>query len=505
MHDPKYDLIPEPKARPERADGRFLQRLLLAVAATSLLVLAALYGPLLIQNQPLAAAPGEQTSSAVANGSEAQLFQVGATSLIDDQEALADLYDFVVPSVVNIQVTGGAGSAQLPFGLPDGESPLQRSQGTGFIYDNSGHIITNNHVVEDAEAVLVIFYNGFWSEAEVVATDPQADLAVLKVTPPEGFVWRPLPLAAADQLRVGHTVIAIGNPFGLESTMTTGVVSAVGRGLPVGDAGSNRYTLPDVIQTDAAINPGNSGGPLINLRGEVVGVNFAIESPVRGNSGVGFTIPVSIVRRVIPALIEQGRFEYAFLGLSGSTISPELAKNLDLPNTLLGVYVATVIAGGPSEAAGLLGASETIAADEGGEIQIGGDIIVAIDGEQVRSFEDLVGYLVTEAAPGQSVTLSVLRDDVEIQVSVELGRRPGLTASSRLRQSGEVNARQAIAIASEFVTDEDLLEGEITEKVATPETRGGEEVWVVDLSDDSKTVTVIVSKATGEVLDHSVE
>src|SRR5690606_10746222 len=168
------------------------------------------------------------------------------------------------------------------FGLRDGEEgPLQEGQGSGLIYDDQGHIVTNNHVVEDAESVLVVFSSGYWAEAEVVAADPLADLAVLRVTPPEGIEWRPLPLAEPDSLRVGYTVIAIGNPFGLDGTMTTGIVSALGRGVPVGESLTSRYTLPDVVQTDAAINPGNSGGPLIDLSGRVVGVNFAIRSQVR--------------------------------------------------------------------------------------------------------------------------------------------------------------------------------------------------------------------------------
>ncbi|MCB1513094.1 MAG: trypsin-like peptidase domain-containing protein, partial [Hyphomicrobiaceae bacterium] len=196
-----------------------------------------------------------------------------------------------------------------------------------------------------AEEVTVVFSNGFWADAEVVATDPQADLAVIKVAPPAGMDWQPLPIAA-ETLRVGHTVIAMGNPFGLEGTMTIGIVSAIGRGMPVGALGEARYTLPDIIQTDAAINPGNSGGPLINLAGEVVGVNFAIESAVRSNSGVGFTIPAAIVQRVVPALIADGQYDYAYLGLSGRTIDAEVARAFDFPNTLTGVYVAEVVPGG---------------------------------------------------------------------------------------------------------------------------------------------------------------
>ncbi len=226
----------------------------------------------------------------------------------------------------------------------------------------------------------LIFSNGFWANAEVVATDPQADLAVIKVTPPEGMDWRPLTLADPTTLRVGHSVIAIGNPFGLDGTMTSGIVSALGRGIPLGDGNTTNYTLPDVIQTDAAINPGNSGGPLLDLSGSVVGVNFAIRSQERANAGVGFAIPVSIVRRVVPALIEDGRYAYAYLGLSGSSINPFLADALELPANHLGVYVATVIPGGPSDDAGIQGGSETVTDDNGFEFERGGDIVTAVDG-----------------------------------------------------------------------------------------------------------------------------
>ena len=221
-------------------------------------------------------------------------------------------------------------ASELPQDTPN---QPQTGEGSGFIYDNEGHIVTNNHVVEGATKVVVIFSNGMWAKADVVATDPQADLAVVKVTPPAGMEWKPLAVADDGTLKVGHTVIAIGNPFGLENTMTTGIVSALGRCFPTGAFGASRYSLPDVIQTDAAINPGNSGGPLLDLNGNVVGVNFAIESAPGSNSGVGFAIPVSIVKRVVPELIKDGKFNYAYLGLQGSTITPQLAETLGLETT----------------------------------------------------------------------------------------------------------------------------------------------------------------------------
>ena len=472
-----------------------------ALLLTLTLVLAAFYAPLLWEMQSISAEP----AAAPARFQAAQTVPVNP-EMLANQEALADLYDQITPSVVSIQVAARATTMEIPgFNIPQDEAPLQQGQGSGFIYDNEGHIVTNNHVVDGAEAVTVLFSNGFWADAEVVATDPQADLAVIKVTPPSGMDWRPLPIAAADSLRVGHSVIAMGNPFGLEGTMTIGIVSAIGRGMPVGQLGESTYTLPEIIQTDAAINPGNSGGPLINLAGEVVGVNFAIESAVRSNSGVGFTIPASIVQRVVPALIADGKYDYAYLGLSGRTIDPELAHQLDFPNTLTGVYVAEVVEGGPSAAAGMQGVTQRVLGNNSdNEISAGGDIITAINEMPVRRFEDLVGYLVTKATPGETVTLTVLRDDETIQVPVTLGSRPSTSSRAAAPSlEGPVSARQAIGIAVEATSES--LTGDIEDRVATQETQAGREVWVVELSTADQTATVIIDRLTGEVLEANVE
>jgi serine protease Do len=499
--DPNYRLVPATE-RPR--SNSYFPRIALVALLALILVLGAVYAPLLWTHVPVTASPG-------ATLLEAQSLQVDA-SLLQDQDALAQLYEQIAPSVVNIRVTKevSANLGNLPFpnipgfpNLPEGELPQQRGQGSGFIYDNEGHIVTNNHVVDGATEVVVVFSNGQWADGEVVATDPQSDLAVVKVASPNGFAWRPLPLANPDNLKVGHSVIAMGNPFGLENTMTTGIVSALGRGMPVGQLGSTNYTLPDVIQTDAAINPGNSGGPLVNLAGEVVGVNFAIESATRSNSGVGFTIPVSIVQRVVPALIANGKFDYAYLGLSGTSIGPEVAKGLELNNETLGVYVSGVVPNGPSEAAGIRGAER--AASTGGSatgVQRGGDIITAIDGQAVRRFEDLVAYLVTKAAPGQQITLSILRNGEPLEIDVVLGTRPGLEESTPVQVEGPVSARQAMGIAVDAVRDS--LDGPITERTATPDVRNGQDVWVVELSTDSQTATVVVSRDTGEVMELSI-
>lgn len=472
----------------------------LAVVGAGLIVFGALAAPLAWQTLSASANPMRTTVAAPA-------LQLDS-SLNEDQNALAALYDAVAPSVVNIQVESVASLGDLPqipgFQLPQGDMPLQQGEGSGFIYDNEGHIVTNNHVVEGAQKVIVNFNNGMWARAEVVATDPQADLAVIKVTPPQGMEWRPLPLADDNSLDVGHMVIAIGNPFGLQGTMTTGIVSALGRGFPVGAFGNNRYTLPDVIQTDAAINPGNSGGPLVNLKGEVVGVNFAIESQTRQNSGVGFTIPVSIVKRVVPALIKDGAYKYPYLGLEGSTITARLAEALDLPDNTLGVYVSSVVPGGPSEKGGVKGGSRTVTTDNGMEVRRGGDIVTAIDDTPVVRFEDLVSYLITKAEPGQTVTLTIQRDGKEIKVDVTLGERPTqTTAAAQQGENGRINARAAIAIAEDAVRGD--LTGEITEKVATPDERDGKDVWVVELSTARQSATVVVDAQSGDVLDVTVK
>ncbi len=501
MIEDRYELVEATQTTPRRTPRKRVQQALWILLGAAVVVLAALYVPVL----------WEETQSLQSVTAEAAYIaapqSVDESSLLSDQEALADLYESVAPSVVNIQVTTQAESAMFPgFNMPEGEGPLLESQGSGFIYDEQGHIVTNNHVVEDAVSVLVIFNDGRWADAEVVAADPQADLAVIKVTPPEGMEWRPLQVEVNDNLRVGHTVVAIGNPYGLAGTMTTGIVSALGRGLPVGDDMETRYTLPDVIQTDAAINPGNSGGPLLNLNGQVVGVNFAIRSEVRSNSGVGFAVPAAVVRRVVPALIEDGAYNYAYLGLSGSTISAELSKTLELPEGLLGVYVAEVIPGGPSDDAGLRGGDRTVEGPTGIQFRSGGDIVTAIDGQPVQRFEDLVSYLVTKASPGQEVTLTVVRDGETLEIDVTLGERPVQDATAQTREPGPgISAREAIDIAVEAVEETGMLRGAIVEKVAAPDERDGADVWVVELSTSRQTATVVVDAETGDVLAMDVQ
>lgn len=500
--DTNYQLVTE--AQTTRTGRKWGAKTWISGALAATLLSGALYGPAVWQTGSVSAADRMQEAARLTLD----------TSLLQDQDALAQLYSTVSPSVVSIQVTSemSAEDAQgfrLPDipgfpQLPDGQLPPQQGQGSGFIYDNEGHIVTNNHVVENATKVNVIFSDGHWAAAEVVATDPQADLAVIKVEPPADFTWRPLPIADPASLKVGHMVVAMGTPFGFENTMTTGIVSALGRGMPVGQFGENRYTLPDIIQTDAAINPGNSGGPLVNLAGEVVGVNFAIESGTRSNSGVGFTIPAAIVRRVVPELIKDGKFDYAYLGLSGQTIGPEVAQQLELSDRILGVYVGNVVAGGPSDEAGIKGGDNRTSTRGSNELQPGGDIITAINDQPVHRFEDLVSYLITKANPGETVKLTIIRNGEQSQVDVVLGARPGATEKSQRAQAeGPISARAAIDIAKEAAKE--LLGDNITQTVVSPDQQNDQKVWVVELSNDSQSAIVTIDQATGEVLQMDVK
>ncbi len=350
----------------------------------------------------------------------------GALPSISEQEQLlVSLYRQVSPAVVNVQVTKRS-EGSFRFQPQAGEAPDQfvHGQGSGFVYDRQGHIVTNNHVVEGAEEVLVVFSDGDQARAQVVGTDPDSDLAVIKADRlPSAIV--PIELSPSDTIEVGQSAVAIGNPFGLQGTMTTGIVSAVGRTLPLGRQSSTvggRFSIPRMIQTDAAINPGNSGGPLLNARGQVIGVNTAINAQNGVNSGVGFAVPVGLIRRVVPQLIEKGRYVYPWLGVSGRDVDPDIADAMKLPERR-GALVVEVIKGSPAERAGLRGASRTVTV-HGAELQVGGDVVTAVDGAPVRQFDDLLVYLVEETSPGQKVQLTIVRDGLPQTVEVTLAERP---------------------------------------------------------------------------------
>jgi S1-C subfamily serine protease len=451
-------------------------------------------------NAPIVAAPVTADQQRVA-------------AMTPTQEALAKLYDEAAPSVVNIQVTLNGQGAQtapspnfpFPFPFPFGGSPFDqgngqgqpeqqaRAEGSGFIYDTAGHIVTNNHVIAEADPdnILVYFANGEWAMARLVARDPQADLAVLQVKAPSDMTLTPLKLAPADSLRVGYSVVAIGSPFGLNETMTVGVVSALGRSMPTSDTadGTPSYSLPDVIQTDTAINPGNSGGPLLDLQGEVVGVNFAIESPARSNAGVGFAIPVSVVDKVIPALIKDGSYRYPYLGIAGQTINATLAQEKKLADNTLGVYVGDVNKDGPAGKAGLQ-------AD---------DILTGIDSQPIHRFEDLLSYLFNQTTPGQKVTLNILRDGKAMSLAVTLAARPTETEQQAASdESGLITAAKAMQIAKAAVQESGLMNN-IDSASAKRSLLNGRPLWIVSLNGEGRRATVAIDAQSGAVLELNVQ
>jgi serine protease Do len=350
------------------------------------------------------------------------------------ENTLEQIYTKVNPGVVNIRVvqkvsSQDLGSLQIPnfpfFSLPQGDeqSPeqYQSGLGSGFVWDEQGHIITNNHVIDGADKIEVTFNDGTIVQAELIGTDPDSDLSVLKVDLPDGIL--PLQLTDSSSLKVGQLAVAIGNPFGLEGTMTVGIISALGRSLPASEGLGPVYTIPDIIQTDAPINPGNSGGVLVDDQGNVIGVTAAIESPVRANAGIGFAIPSAIVQKVVPALISDGHFDHAWLGISGTTLIPDLSTAMDLDSSQRGVLVIDVMPNSPAEKSGLQGSSRQIEL-EGTQTRVGGDVIVSIDDQPLNAMDDLIAYLVGKTEVGQHVNLTILRDGKEKTLEITLAARP---------------------------------------------------------------------------------
>lgn len=357
---------------------------------------------------------------------------------------LEQIYEQVNPSVTNIRVVQkfsiqDMGNLQNPnfpfFSLPQGQdqSPeqYQSGLGSGFVWDQQGHIVTNNHVIDGADKIEVTLTDGTILPAELVGTDPDSDLAVLKVYLPKGVPA--IQMADSNNLKVGQLAIAIGNPFGLEGTMTVGIVSALGRSLPTSEELGPSYTIPDIIQTDAPINPGNSGGVLVNDQGLVIGVTSAIESPVRANAGIGFAIPSAIVQKIVPGLISDGHYDHAWLGISGTSLIPDLATAMHLDSNQHGVLVIDVMPNSPAEKAGLKGSDREIEI-EGSQTRVGGDVIIAIDGQSLPEMDDLIAYLAGKTEVGQEVSLTILRDGKEETFSVTLAARPS-TGESTLSQS----------------------------------------------------------------------
>ncbi|HEY5271087.1 MAG TPA: trypsin-like peptidase domain-containing protein [Anaerolineales bacterium] len=333
------------------------------------------------------------------------------SDLSNIQDRLMSIYQQYSPGVVSIRTT--------------------TAQGSGWVYNGDGIIVTNNHVVGTETKVEVDFASGLKTFGDVIGTDSYSDLAVIKVDVSASDL-HPLPLGDSDILQVGQTVIAIGNPFGLSGTMTTGIISALGRSFTTNNQvqGGGYFTNADIIQTDTALNPGNSGGPLLNLNGEVVGINSAIETtsytansqPL--NSGIGFAISVNTVKRVVPSLVQNGKYDYPYLGISTKDdLSLIEIEALGLKSTS-GAYVTSVISGGPSDQAGIQAGTQPLTLSGSQGLNKGGDLIIAIDGQPVVTFDDMIRYLVLHKSPGDTVTLTVLRGDQKLDVQVVLGKRP---------------------------------------------------------------------------------
>lgn len=337
---------------------------------------------------------------------------VSSTNMQEQEQALISLYERVTPGIVSIQVLTDAGG----------------SLGSGIVFDDRGYVVTNYHVVNEQKKIEVDFPSGFKAFATLIGTDLDSDLAVIKVDAPAAEL-HPLTLGDSSQLKVGQIVIAIGNPFGLDGTMTTGIVSALGRTLPSNRAAGagNFFSAGDMIQTDAAINPGNSGGPLFNLNGEVIGINRAIRTEASNttgepiNSGIGFAISINVVKRVVPEIIKNGKYDYPYMGISSKDeFSLDEINALGLKQNT-GAYVTVVTPGGPAEKAGLIAGSEDVGL---GSLLGGGDLIIAVDGHPVKVFNDLLSYLVNNKLPGETITLTVLRGGERVDVQLTLDKRP---------------------------------------------------------------------------------
>lgn len=365
------------------------------------------------------------------------------------QGTLENIYTTVSPSVVNIQVVQKVDSStsslqQSPgfpfFNLPQDQQPPQQYQsalGSGFIWDQNGNIVTNNHVVADADKIQVTFSDGTILPASLVGADPDSDLAVINVDAPKSLL-QPVTMGDSRNLKVGQMAIAIGNPFGLEGTMTTGIVSALGRSLPADENAVQSYTIPDVIQTDASINPGNSGGVLVDTEGRVLGVTSAIESPVGASAGIGFAIPSAIVNNVVPALITDGTFVHPWVGISGMSLFPDIAKAMNLDANQRGALVGDVMSNSPAEKAGLQGSTDQTTID-GQTVNIGGDVITAIDSQTVSKMDDLITYLFSHTKVGQTVTLTIIRDGKQKQLDLTLAARP--SAEERANTDTQTSTR----------------------------------------------------------------
>ena len=380
------------------------------IALLCLLILATVLGGCQLIRQPITPERPPNTVApeqiiVVATPTRLSTQEMGPIDV--EEQLVTNLYERVNPAVVHViaQVI----SMNFFFGPTPSEGT-----GSGFVLDEQGHIVTNHHVIEDAQNIEVIYADGSKANASLVGTDPLNDLAVLMPDRlPPGIT--PLELGKSSELRVGQRAIAIGNPFGLERTLTTGVISALGRPLQTSD---DNFIF-DVIQTDAAINPGNSGGPLLDSRGRVIGVNTAIRQDAEG---IGFAVPVDTLKRIITALIEEGAYPHPWLGLLGYSIDEELAQTLNLPVDE-GVLVAQLYRAGPADRAGVRGADRRVIIGNR-RILAGGDIIVALNGQSIDNWEAFLAFLERETRVGDTVTLTVLRNGRELEIEATTIAQP---------------------------------------------------------------------------------
>lgn len=382
-------------------------------------------------SEAIAQQSNDNSSNVVMNNS------LSASISASDALTLPQIFNKTENSVVQITSTSPISNSLV---LRNGEQIPQNgvALGSGFVYDQDGHILTNYHVISDPNSVEVTFVDGDSYSAKIIGQDPYSDIAVLRITD-DGFQKQIPPLKAANSsaLQVGEQVIAIGNPFGLSGTLTSGVISQMGRVLPNDITG---YSISNIIQTDAAINPGNSGGPLLNTKGEMVGVNTAIFSNTGVYSGVGFAIPSNMVQKVVSSLLKNGSYEHPYMGISGVTVSPEISNATHLNDTK-GILVVDITADSPADKAGIRG-GDVLTAVDGQDIRLGGDVIVAVDNQSVRAMEDLLSYLEEQKAVGDNIELSAIRDGKTQHIDMILAARPNQEAENMFQPNMESKQQQ---------------------------------------------------------------
>jgi S1-C subfamily serine protease len=343
--------------------------------------------------------------------------------------SLANVFKRVENSVVQITSTrSNPNQITIINGIP--ANSKSTALGSGFVYDNQGHIVTNNHVIDGATTADVTFVDGNTYSAKVIGKVPDSDIAVLQIT--DNFSEEkviPLPIANSSRLSPGDQLIAIGNPFGLSGTITTGIVSGEGRLLPNPDTG---FSIPNIVQTDAAINPGNSGGPLLNSQGQVVGMNTAILSRTGSYSGIGFAIPSNTIAKEVPLIIKNGTYTHPWLGIAGGSITPEIAQSASLPRNYKGVVIGSVQPGSPADKAGLQATTQDMS---GSNTHIG-DIITAVDGHPTKQIDDIINYIDSNKSVGDNVKLTINRDGQTMDVTATLQARPNIISEQQQQQPG---------------------------------------------------------------------